>query len=101
MRISHESIYRDLYIPSRNVFDRSMFDVSVTSERSAEAVLRPARTVADRSRTWCPSTPGGAGRDREVAGHWEGGLLLRRGGAQPEGGSAASKKASSRRIARR
>jgi IS30 family transposase len=25
MRISHESIYRDLYMPSRKVFDASMF----------------------------------------------------------------------------
>ena len=25
MRISHESIYRDLYMPSRKVFDSSMF----------------------------------------------------------------------------
>ena len=25
MRVSHESIYRDVYMPSRNVFDASMF----------------------------------------------------------------------------
>jgi IS30 family transposase len=25
MRVSHESIYRDLYMPSRKVFDASMF----------------------------------------------------------------------------
>ena len=37
MRISHESIYRDLYMPSRKVFDASMFHLL----RSKRSIRRP------------------------------------------------------------
>jgi len=51
MRISHESIYRDVYMPSRKVFDPSMFHCL----RSKRSIRRPAarspRTVAVRSGT--------------------------------------------------
>ena len=51
MRISHESIYRDVYMPSRKVFDASMFHCL----RSKRSIRRPAarspHTVAVRSGT--------------------------------------------------
>jgi IS30 family transposase len=51
MRVSHESIYRDVYMPSRKVFDASMFHCL----RSKRSIRRPAarspRTVAVRSGT--------------------------------------------------
>jgi len=37
MRISHEPIYRDLYMPSRKVFDASMFH----SLRTDRPIRRP------------------------------------------------------------
>ena len=67
MRISHESIYRDLYMPSRKVFDATMFH----RLRSRRSIRRPAErsapTVAARSGTWSPS---GSDRQRPTPARW-------------------------------
>ena len=67
MRISHESIYRDLYMPSRKVFDASMFHCL----RSGRSIRRPRgkkrSTVAARSATWSPSA---SDRPRPTPGRW-------------------------------
>ena len=81
MRISHESIYRDLYMPSRKVFDASMFH-RLRSERSIRRPRGKKRShgrgqirnmVSIRERPTEADT-------RQVAGHWEGDLVF---GARP------------------
>jgi IS30 family transposase len=81
MRISHESIYRDLYMPSRKVFDASMFH-RLRSERSIRHPRGKKRShgrgqirnmVSIRERPTEADT-------RQVAGHWEGDLVF---GARP------------------
>ena len=81
MRISHESIYRDLYMPSRKVFDATMFH-RLRSERSIRRPRRKKRShgrgqirnmVSIRERSTEADT-------RQVAGHWEGDLVF---GARP------------------
>ena len=81
MRISHESIYRDLYMPSRKVFDAGMFHCL----RSDRPIRRPRgkkrshgrgqirNMVSIRERSTEADT-------RQVAGHWEGDLVF---GARP------------------
>ena len=75
MRISHESIYRDLYMPSRIVFDASMFHRLRTDRpihgRSVSGLLRRGQirnTVSIRERPVAADT-------LEVVGHRE--LLTR------------------------
>ena len=72
MRVSHESIYRDVYMPSRKVSDASMFH-RLHSDRSIRRPLgkRPSygrgqirNIVSIRERPVQTDT-------REVAGHWE------------------------------
>jgi IS30 family transposase len=77
MRISHESIYRDLYMPSRKVFDATMFH----RLRSKRSIRRPRgkkrshgrgqirHMVSIRERPTEADT-------RQVAGHWEGDLVF-------------------------
>ena len=81
MQISHESIYRDLYMPSRKVFDASMFH-RLRSERSIRRPRGKKRShgrgqirnmVSIRERPTEADT-------RQVAGHWEGDLVF---GARP------------------
>src|ERR1700740_3493996 len=81
MRISHESIYRDLYMPSRKVFDARMFH-RLRSERSIRRPRGKKRShgrgqirnmVSIRERSTEADT-------RKVAGHWEGYLVC---GARP------------------
>jgi IS30 family transposase len=81
MRISHESIYRDLYTPSRKVFDASMFH-RLRSDRSIRRPRGKKRShgrgqirnmVSIRERPTEADT-------RQVAGHWEGDLVF---GARP------------------
>jgi IS30 family transposase len=81
MRISHESIYRDLYMPSRKVFDARMFH-RLRSERSIRRPRAKKRShgrgqirnmVSIRERPTEADT-------RQVAGHWEGDLVF---GARP------------------
>jgi transposase, IS30 family len=81
MRISHESIYRDLYMPSRKVFDATMFH----RLRSKRSIRRPRgkkrahgrgqirNMVSIRERPTEADT-------RQVTGHWEGDLVF---GARP------------------
>jgi IS30 family transposase len=81
MQISHESIYRDLYMPSRKVFDASMFH-RLRSDRSIRRPRGKKRShgrgqirnmVSIRERPTEADT-------RQVAGHWEGDLVF---GARP------------------
>jgi IS30 family transposase len=81
MRVSHESIYRDVYMPSRKAFDASMFH-RLRSERS---VRRPRGKKSSHGRGQIRNTVSIRERPveadaREVAGHWEGDLVF---GARP------------------
>ena len=77
MRVSHESIYRDVYMPSRKAFDASMFhrlrsDRSIRrplGKRSSHGRGQIRNTVSIRERPVEADT-------REVAGHWEGDLVF-------------------------
>jgi IS30 family transposase len=77
MQISHESIYRDMDMPSRNVFDASMFH-RLRSERS---IRRPRGKKSSHGRgkirhmVSIHERPTEADT-RKVAGHWEGDLVF-------------------------
>jgi len=81
MRISHESIYRDLYMPSRKAFDAKMFH----RLRSERPIRRPRGKKRSQGRgqirnmVSIPERPTEADT-RQVAGHWEGDLVF---GARP------------------
>jgi IS30 family transposase len=77
MWVSHESIYRDVYMPSRKAFDASMFH-RLRSDRSIRRPLgkrssygrgQVRNTVSIRERPVEADT-------REVAGQWEGDLVF-------------------------
>ena len=69
MRVSHESIYRDVYMPSRKVFDASMFH-RLRSDRSIrDRGASGSRTAAARSGTQSPS---GSVRSRPTIVRWPG-----------------------------
>jgi IS30 family transposase len=75
-RISHESIYRDVYMPSRKVFDASMFH----RLRSDRPIRRPRGKRSSYGRGKLRNTISIRQRpveadDREVPGHWEGDLV--------------------------
>ena len=81
MRISHESIYRDLYMPSREVFDASMFH----RLRSDRSIRRPRGKKRSHGRGQIRKMVSIRERpteadSRQVAGHWEGDLVF---GARP------------------
>ena len=81
MRISHESIYRDLYMPSRKVFDASMFH----RLRSHRSIRRPRGKKRSHGRGQIRNMVSIRERPteadaRQVAGHWEGDLVF---GARP------------------
>jgi IS30 family transposase len=76
MRVSHESIYRDVYMPSRKVFDASMFH----RLRSDRSIRRPRGKRFSYGRGQIRNTVSIRERpveadNREVAGHWEGDLV--------------------------
>jgi IS30 family transposase len=75
-RVSHESIYRDVYMPSRKVFDASMFH----RLRSHRSIRRPRGKRSSHGRGQIRNPVSIRERpveadDREVAGHWEGDLV--------------------------
>jgi IS30 family transposase len=77
MRISHESIYRDLYMPSRKVFDASMFHCL----RSERPIRRPRGKKRSHGRGQIRNMVSIRERPteadaRQVAGHWEGDLVF-------------------------
>jgi IS30 family transposase len=81
MRISHESIYRDLYMPSRKVFDATMFHCL----RSKRSIRRPRGKKRSHGRGQIRNMVSIRERPteadtRQVAGHWEGDLVF---GARP------------------
>jgi len=58
LRVSHETIYRDLYMPSRQVCSTpGCFTACAVSVRSADRAARGPPTAAGASGTWSPSTP--------------------------------------------
>ena len=72
-RVSHETIYRDLYMSSRGVFDARMFH----RLRSERPIRRPRRTMSSHGRGRIRNMVSIHARPveadaREVAGHWEG-----------------------------
>ena len=76
MRVSHESIYRDVYMPSRKVFDASMFH----RLRSDRPIRRPRGKRSSYGRGQIRNTVSIRQRpaeadNREVPGHWEGDLV--------------------------
>jgi IS30 family transposase len=81
MWVSHESIYRDVYMPSRKVFDASMFH----RLRSDRSIRRPRGKKRSHGRGQIRNIVSIRERQteadtREVAGHWEGDLVF---GARP------------------
>jgi len=81
MRISDESIYRDLCMPSRKVFDASMFHRLRTDRR----IRRPRGKKRSHGRGQIRNMVSIRERPteadaREVAGHWEGDVVF---GARP------------------
>ncbi len=81
LRVSHETIYRDLYVPSRQVFDATMFH----RLRSERPVRRPRGKVSSHGRGRIRNMVSIHDRpveadDRQVPGHWEGDLVF---GARP------------------
>jgi len=80
-RVSHEAIYRDVYMPSRNVFDASMFH----RLRGDRPIRCPRRTMSSYGRGRIRNMVSIHARPveadaRQVAGHWEGDLVF---GARP------------------
>ena len=76
MRVSHESIYRDVYMPSRKAFDASMFH----RLRSGRSIRRPRGKRSSHGRGQIRDPVSIRERpveadDREVPGHWEGDLV--------------------------
>ena len=76
MRVSHESIYRDVYMPSRKAFDAAMFH----RLRSGRSIRRPLGKRSSYGRGQLRNTVSIRERpveadDREVPGHWEGDLV--------------------------
>ncbi|GAB2454696.1 IS30 family transposase [Nocardia tengchongensis] len=75
--VSHETIYRDLYMPTRKVFDRNMFH----HLRGDRPFRRPRRKARSHGRgrilnmVSIHDRPAEADA-REVAGHWEGDLVF-------------------------
>ena len=81
MRVSHESIYRDVYMPSRKVFDAGMFH----RLRSKRSIRRPRGKKRSHGRGQIRNMVSIRERPteadtRQVAGHWEGDLVF---GARP------------------
>jgi len=72
LRVSHETIYRDLYMPSRQVFAAGMFH----RLRSEHPIRRPRRKMSSHGRGRIKNMVSIHARPveadaREVAGHWE------------------------------
>ena len=81
MWVSHESIYRDVYMPSRKALAASMFH----RLRSGRSIRRPLGKRCSHGRGQLRNTVSIRQRpveadDREVPGHWEGDLVY---GARP------------------
>jgi len=76
LRVSHERIYRDLYMPSRQVFEAGMFH----RLRSERPIRRPRGKMSSHGRGRIRNMVSIHARPveadaREVAGHWEGDLV--------------------------
>ena len=67
MWVSHESIYREVYMPSRKAFDARMFTVCAVIVRYGDRWASGPRTAADRSRT---QSPPGSVPSRPTLGRW-------------------------------
>ncbi len=89
LRVSHETIYRDLYKPSRQVFEAGMFH----RLRSERPIRRPRRKMSSYGRGRIRDMVSIHARPveadaREVAGHWESQCFCQAAGASAgRGGS--------------
>ncbi|MFI5500992.1 IS30 family transposase [Nocardia asteroides] len=77
LRVSHESIYRGIYMPSQKIFDRNMFH----HLRGERPFRRPRRKASSHGRGRIRNMVSIHDRPveadaREVAGHWEGDLVF-------------------------
>ncbi|MEV0699575.1 IS30 family transposase [Saccharopolyspora sp. NPDC050389] len=75
MRVSHETIYRALYVPGRGALQRGL----VRCMRTGRTLRKPRRKVAERRGRIADmvniSERPAEVEDRKVAGHWEGDLI--------------------------
>ncbi|WP_441729351.1 IS30 family transposase [Glaciibacter sp. 2TAF33] len=81
MRVSHETIYRALYVQTRGTLKRDL----VTKLRTGRALRKPQAKGQQDGRGKRPELPLIADRpaeaaDRAVAGHWEGDLIVGKDG---------------------
>ena len=79
MRISHETIYRSLFIQARGALRRELTRYLRTGRTQRRAHTRPTRTGRLRDLVLLADRPAEAA-DRAVPGHWEGDLILGRAG---------------------
>ena len=75
MRVSHESIYRDVYMPSRKAFDSSMFHRLRSERRYGDRSASGPHTGCQLRNTVSIRERPVEADSREVAGHWEGDLV--------------------------
>jgi transposase, IS30 family len=87
MRVSHETIYQSLYVQGRGALRREL----AASLRTGRVLRRPRRPAGQptgaghlKGRISISERPPEAG-DRAVPGHWEGDLILGKGGASAIG----------------
>ena len=86
MRVAAETIYQSLYVQSRGALRREL----AACLRSGRAIRRPRRPAGQDGRGKIPGMAGISERpaeaaDRAVPGHWEGGLIIGKGGKTAAG----------------
>jgi len=79
MRVSHETIYRSLFLQARGALRRDLTACLRTGRTQRRARGRPTRTGRLRDMVLIAQRPAQAA-DRAVPGHWEGDLLLGQAG---------------------
>jgi len=79
MRVSHETIYRSLFVQARGALRRELTRYLRTGRTQRRARTRPTRTGRLRDLVLLADRPAEAA-DRAVPGHWEGDLILGRAG---------------------
>ncbi len=79
MHVSHETIYRSLFVQARGALRRELTACLRTGRTQRRAQTRPLRTGRLVDMVLISARPAEAA-DRAVPGHWEGDLLLGKGG---------------------
>ena len=83
MRVSHETIYRTLFVQARGALRKELTACCAPSARSVALTSGPSTPAPGGSGTWCASAeigPAKPRRYRAIPGHWEGSLLMGKGG---------------------